>query len=114
MERWANKKILIVGKTIQKRLFKDSTKNQSSDMKGTPFARFMEDGKVTKSLKVLENANKGGILPLTDEIFKVLLRKSPKASKASNDRKFKGFHCYRTQSSKFTFCNIRQYWLRNG
>ena len=63
MERWASKKILIVGKTIQKRLFKDSTKNQSSDMKGTPFARFMEDGKVTKALKVLENANKGEYCP---------------------------------------------------
>ena len=54
-------------------------------MKGIPFARFMEDRKVSKTLKLLENANKGGILPLIDEIFEVLLKTHPKAYKARND-----------------------------
>ena len=45
----------------------------------------MEDGKVNKDLKLLESSNKGGILPLTEETFEVLLEKHPKASEASND-----------------------------
>ena len=35
-----------------------------------------------KAIKLLENSNKGGILPLTYETFEVLLEKHPKASKA--------------------------------
>ena len=58
-------------------------------MKGTPFARFMKDRKVSKTLKTLENAYKGGILPLIDEIFEVLFKTSPKASKVCNDRLLK-------------------------
>ena len=45
----------------------------------------MEDGKVSKALKLLESSNKGGILPLTEETFEVLLEKHPKASEASSD-----------------------------
>ena len=60
-------KLLVEGKTIQERLFKDRAKNQSSDRKATLFALFMEDGKVNKALKLLESSNKGGILPLTEE-----------------------------------------------
>ena len=78
-------KLLVEGKTIQERLFKDSAKKKSSDRKATLFVRFMEDGKVSKALKLLESSNKGGILPLTEETFEVLLEKHPKASKASND-----------------------------
>ena len=78
-------KLLVEGKTIQERLFKDSTKNQSSDRKATLFARFMEDGKVNKALKLLESSNKGEILPLREETFEVLLEKHPKAFEASND-----------------------------
>ena len=78
-------KLLVEGKTIQEMQFKDSAKNQSSDRKATLFARFMEDGKVSKTLKLLESSNKGGILPLTEETFEVLLEKHPKASEASND-----------------------------
>ena len=43
----------------------------------------MEDGKVSKALKLLESSNKGGILPLTEGTFEVLLEKHPKVSKAS-------------------------------
>ena len=75
-------KLLVKGKTIQERLFKDSAKNQSSDRNATLFARFMEDGKVSKAL---ESSNKLGILPLTEETFEVLLEKHPKASEVSND-----------------------------
>ena len=78
-------KLLVEGKIIQERLFQDGAKNQSSDRKATLFARFMEDGKVSKALKLLESSNKGGILPLTEETFEVLLEKHPKASEASND-----------------------------
>ena len=62
-------KLLVEGKTIQERLFKDNVKNQSSDRKATLFARFMENGKVNKALKLLESSKKGGIPPLTDETF---------------------------------------------
>ena len=48
-------KLLVESKTIQERLFKDSAKNQSSDSETTLFARFMEDGKVNKALKLLES-----------------------------------------------------------
>ena len=78
-------KLLVEGKTIQERLFKDNVKNQSSNRKATLFARFMENGKVNKALKLLENSEKGGILPLTEETFEMLLEKHPKASEASND-----------------------------
>ena len=78
-------KVLVEGKTIQERLFKDNVKNQSSDRKATLFARFMENGKVNKALKLLESSKKGGILPLTEETFEMLLEKHPKASEASTD-----------------------------
>ena len=83
LDQWKDgqiEKLLVEGKTIP-----DSAKNQSSDRKATLFARFMEDGKVSKALKLLESSNKGGILPLTEETFEVLLEKHPKASEASND-----------------------------
>ena len=73
-------KLLVEGKTIQERLFKDSTKNQSSE-----FAQFMEVGKVNKALKLLESSNKGGPLPLTEETFEMLLEKQPKESEESSD-----------------------------
>ena len=78
-------KLLVEGKAIQEILFKGSTKNQSPDRKATLFARFMEDGKVNKALKLLESSNKEGMMPLTEETFEVLLEKHPKASEASND-----------------------------
>ena len=85
VERREIEKLLVEGKTIQERLLKDSTKNQSSERKETLFARFMVDGKVNKALNLLESSNKGGILPLTEETFEVLLEKHPKASEAPND-----------------------------
>ena len=45
----------------------------------------MEDRKVNKALKLSGSSNKGGILPLTEETFEMLLEKHPKASEASND-----------------------------
>ena len=45
----------------------------------------MENGKLSKALKLLESSNKGGILPLTEETFEVLLEKHPKVSEASSD-----------------------------
>ena len=85
MERWANRKITGQGNTIQERLFKVSAKNQSSYRKTALFSWFMEDVKVSKAPKLLENSNKEQILPLTKETFEVLLKKQPKASEASND-----------------------------
>ena len=66
-------KLLVEGKTIQERLFKDNVKNQSSDRKTTLFPRFMENGKVNKALRLLESSEKGGILPLTEETLDMLL-----------------------------------------
>ena len=85
MERRANRKIICRRKAIPKILFKDSAKNQSSDRKTTLFARFMKDGKVNKALRLSESSNKGGILPLTEETFEMLLKKHPKASDASRN-----------------------------
>ena len=42
----------------------------------------MENGRVNKVLKLLESSNKGGILPLIEETFEMLLEKHPKASEA--------------------------------
>ena len=77
-------KLLVEGKTIQERIFKINAKNQNSDREATLFARFMEDEKVSKALKLLESSNKERILSLTEETFEVLLKKHPKASEASN------------------------------
>ena len=88
LNRWKDgqiEKLLVEDKIIQERLFKNNAKNQSSDRNATLFTRFMEDGKVNKSLKLLESSNKGGILPLIEETFEVLLEKHPKAFEASND-----------------------------
>ena len=49
------------------------------------FARLIEEGKVNKAKKILEENNKGGILPLSHETFEILQQKHPKASEASND-----------------------------
>ena len=51
-------KLLVEGKAIQERLLKDNVKNQSSDRKAALFARFMENGKVNKTLKPLESSIK--------------------------------------------------------
>ena len=85
MERWSNREITCDGKIIQERLFKVSANNQSSYRKTTLFSWFMEDVKISKAPKLLENSNKEEILPLTKETFEVLLKKQPKASEASND-----------------------------
>ena len=73
-------KLLVEGKTIQERLFKDNVKNQSSDRKATLFARFMEKWESKKALKLLESSKKGGILLLAEETFEMLLEKHRKAS----------------------------------
>ena len=56
----------------------------------------MGDGKVNKALKLSEISNKGGILPLTDETFEVLLGKHPETSKAFNniltEKEFQNIH----------------------
>ena len=78
-------KLLVEGKTIQERPFKDNAKNQSSDRKATLFSRFMEDWKVNKTLKLPQSLNKRGILPPIEETFEVILEKYPKASEASNE-----------------------------
>ena len=45
----------------------------------------MENRKVNKALKLLESWEKGGIPPLTEETFEMLLEKHPRASEASSD-----------------------------
>ena len=78
-------KLLVEGKTIQERLFKDNVKNQSSDRKATLFAQFMENRKANKALKLLESSKKGAILSLIEETFEMFLEKHLKASEASSD-----------------------------
>ena len=52
----------------------------------------MEERKVKKAIEILERSKKEEILSLTDETYKVILEKHPKASKASSERLLdKGF-----------------------
>ena len=78
-------KLLFEGKTIQERLYDDKHKIFYENRKAELFARYMEEGKVNKALKILERTNREGILPLTDETFEILQEKHPKASKAPSE-----------------------------
>ena len=71
------------GKTIQERLkIMITTKNNKEAL---IFARFIEEGNVNKAIKIIEQANKEGILPLSDKTFEILQQKHPRFSEASDD-----------------------------
>ena len=100
---------------IQERSFKDNADNQSSGRKATLVARFTEDRKVNKALKLLESSSKGGILPLTDETLEVLLEKHPKASIAFSDvlkkKKLKMYVIYESIDSEVVADASKKTWF---
>ena len=68
------------GKTIQDRLQNNDRVTASNNKDALTFAQLIEEGKVNKAIKILEKANKGGILPLSDETQKL-----PETSEASDE-----------------------------
>ena len=71
--------LMFEGKTIQDRLQNNGRVTTNKGNKSLTFARLIEEGKDNKEMKILEKANKGGILPLSDETFEILQQKHPKA-----------------------------------
>ena len=72
-------------KTIQDRLQNIDGVTTSNNKEALFFARLIVEGKVNKTRKTFEKANKGGILPLSDETFEILQEKHTEASEASDD-----------------------------
>ena len=72
-------------KTIQDRLQNIDGVTISNNKEALFFARVIEEGKVNKTRKTFEKANKGKILPLSDETFEILQQKHTEASEASDD-----------------------------
>ena len=73
------------GKIIQDRIKNNDRVTTNKNKETLTFALLIEEGKVNKAIKILEKANKRGILPLSDETFEILQRKHPKASEASDN-----------------------------
>ena len=71
--------LMFEGKTIQDRLQNNGRVTTNKGNKSLTFAQLIEEGKDNKEMKILEKANKGGILPLSDETFEILQQKHPKA-----------------------------------
>ena len=72
-------------KTIQDRLQNIDGVTISNNKEALFFARVIEEGKVNKTRKTVEKANKGKILSLSDETFEILQQKHTEASEASDD-----------------------------
>ena len=54
-------------KTIQDTLKSNDWVTTNNNKEALTFARLIKEGKVNKAIKILEKANTGGILPLSDE-----------------------------------------------
>ena len=76
--------LMFEGKTIQDRLQNNDRVTASNNKEALTFAQLIEEGKVNKAIKISEKANKGGILPLSDETFEILQQKLPETSEASD------------------------------
>ena len=73
------------GKTIQDRLQNIDRVTTNNNKEVLTFAWLIKEGKVNKAIKILEKANRGWILPLSDETFEILQQKHPEASEASDE-----------------------------
>ena len=60
------------GKTVQDRLQNNDRVTANKNKEALTFVRLIEKGKVNKAIKILEKANKGGILPLSYDTFEIL------------------------------------------
>ena len=74
------------GKTIQDRLQNSDRVTTNNNKEALTFAQLTEGGKVNKAIKILEKANKGGILPLSEERFEILQQKHPETSEAPYEK----------------------------
>ena len=77
--------LMFEGKTIQDSLQNNDRVTTNSRKEVLTFAQLFEEGKVNEAIKILEKANKGEILPFSDETFEILQQKHPKASEALDD-----------------------------
>ena len=62
-------------KTIQYRLQNNDRATANKNEETLNFTRLIEQGNVNNTTKILEKANKVGILPLSNETFEILQRK---------------------------------------
>ena len=62
-------------KTIQYRLQNNDRATANKNEEALNFTRLIEQGNVNNTTKILEKANKVGILPLSNETFEILQRK---------------------------------------
>ena len=77
------------GKTIQGRPQNNDRVTTNNNKEALISARPIEEGKVNKAIKIIAKANKGGILPLSDETIKILQQKHTEASEAPDDKLIK-------------------------
>ena len=64
--------LMFEGKTIQDRLQNNNRATTNTNKEALSFTRLIEAGKVNKATKILKKANKGRILPFSDETFEIL------------------------------------------
>ena len=89
------------GKTIQDRLQNNDRVTTNNNKEALTFARLTEEGKVNKAIKILEKANKGGILPLSEKRFEILQQKHPEASKTPYEK-----NPTKRNTPRSTFCYL--------
>ena len=84
LEKWATRSDYVWGGKIQDRLQNNDRVTTNNNKEALTFVRLIEEGKINKAIKILEKPNKGGIRPLSDEMFEMLQQKHPEVSEASD------------------------------
>ena len=96
-------------KTIQDTLKSNDWVTTNNNKEALTFARLIKEGKVNKAIKILEKANTGGILPLSDET-------DVENTSAKTSGGFWNIGRYTTKKCipKSTSCYLRNQKFRNG
>ena len=71
-KKWATRSTYVEAKTIRDTLQNNNRVSTNTNKDALTFAQPIEERKVNKAIKNLEKANKGGILPLSDETLEIL------------------------------------------
>ena len=74
-KNWQLDQLVFEEKTIQYRLQNNDRATANKNEETLNFTRLIEQGNVNNTTKILEKANKVGILPLSNETFEILQRK---------------------------------------
>ena len=74
-KNWQLDQLVFEEKTIQYRLQNNDRATANKNEEALNFTRLIEQGNVNNTTKILEKANKVGILPLSNETFEILQRK---------------------------------------